>query len=224
MTRINSSKRSEAYHARASKRKSIENKPDEGYSNDNIFPWDGGMIFKEGDTDESHELFKTIGENIQEGLAVVDDKNVIYINDRACEIFECSKGELIKLKSIDIAAPEEKERLKQINRDIAQLKKYPKDLEFWIISKKGTKRCIHNHYSAIHNGNNSVSRFLITNDITERKLVEEDLKKRMMKFKLEDGHFYLVKESTLKMALEAFKDILKIGYHGLAISRTPESD
>lgn len=61
-------------------------------------------------------------------------------------------------------------------------------------------------------------------DITERKRVEEEMKERLMKFKLENGNIYLIKEPTLALSLEVFKDLLKIGYHGFAISRMPKEE
>ena len=58
-------------------------------------------------------------------------------------------------------------------------------------------------------------------DITERKKAEEEMKIRLMKFKLKDGILYLVKEPFPALSLEAFNDLLKVGYHGIEFSRTP---
>jgi PAS domain S-box-containing protein len=61
-------------------------------------------------------------------------------------------------------------------------------------------------------------------DITERKRTEEEMKKRLMKFHLEDGMLYLVPEKIPQISIEAFKDLLQIGYRGIVISRTPEKE
>jgi uncharacterized membrane protein len=61
-------------------------------------------------------------------------------------------------------------------------------------------------------------------DITERKTREEEMKRRLMRFRLDDGNLYLVKESRPALSLEAFKDLLNVGYHGLVFSRTPEEE
>jgi len=66
--------------------------------------------------------------------------------------------------------------------------------------------------------------FGVVRDITERKRNEEEMKRRLMKFKLEDGKLYLVKEPALSLSLEAFKDLLKVGYRGLVFSHTPEKE
>ncbi len=61
-------------------------------------------------------------------------------------------------------------------------------------------------------------------DITERKTREEEMKRRLMRFRLDDGNLYLVKESFSSLSLEAFKDLLNVGYRGLVFSRTPEEE
>ena len=61
-------------------------------------------------------------------------------------------------------------------------------------------------------------------DISERKHAEEEMKKRLMKFRLEDGTIYLVQEKSPQNSIEAFKDLLKVGYRGIVISRTPEKE
>jgi PAS domain S-box-containing protein len=61
-------------------------------------------------------------------------------------------------------------------------------------------------------------------DITERKTREEEMKRRLMRFRLDDGNLYLVKESYPALSLEAFKDLLNVGYQGLVISRTHEEE
>lgn len=64
----------------------------------------------------------------------------------------------------------------------------------------------------------------IFHDVTERKKSDEDIKKRLMKFRLDDGTLYLVKESIPTLSLGAFNDLLKVGYKGIVISRTPEEE
>jgi PAS domain S-box-containing protein len=62
----------------------------------------------------------------------------------------------------------------------------------------------------------------IAKDITERKRAEEEMKRRLMRFRLEEGGLYLVKEPKPALVLEAFQDLLRVGYPGVVISRTPE--
>jgi len=61
-------------------------------------------------------------------------------------------------------------------------------------------------------------------DITQRKNAEEEMKRKLMKFKLEEGNLYLVKEATPSLSIEAMKDLLTIGYSGTVLSRAGEAD
>ena len=63
--------------------------------------------------------------------------------------------------------------------------------------------------------------YFVGRDITDQKSKEVELKKRFMKYKIEDGSVYLVKERTGKISSDAFMDILSVGYGGLALTRTP---
>jgi len=61
----------------------------------------------------------------------------------------------------------------------------------------------------------------IMEDVTERKKAEDEMKKRLMKFKLDEGKLYLTKEKSPVLPLEAFTELIKIGYSGTLVSRTP---
>lgn len=75
----------------------------------------------------------------------------------------------------------------------------------------------------IQNGK-TVAMLGIVRDVTERRRAEEEMKKRLMKFRLEDGNLYLVNEPTPDISHRGFEDIVKVGYYGLVISRTPEKE
>jgi PAS domain S-box-containing protein len=64
----------------------------------------------------------------------------------------------------------------------------------------------------------------IIRDIAERKRVEEEVKRRLMRFRLKDGKVYLARESSTVVSIEAFSDLLKVGYRGLVVSHTPEME
>ncbi len=69
--------------------------------------------------------------------------------------------------SIDFAAPEEKERLNKILAKDALAGNYPTELEYWIVRKDGTRRCVHDRYSYGHK-DGVIRSFIITSDINER--------------------------------------------------------
>jgi PAS domain S-box-containing protein/putative nucleotidyltransferase with HDIG domain len=124
---------------------------------------------------ESEVRFRRMAENIQDGLTIIEHGKVVYVNDRACEIFGYPKDELVKLTGFDVAAPEEKERLQAIVEKARQTGIRLEELEFWIVRKDGTLCCIRNRYSVSREGDEIIGRYVVTTDITERKRAEEEL-------------------------------------------------
>jgi len=61
----------------------------------------------------------------------------------------------------------------------------------------------------------------ILRDIAERKLSQRQMRSHLMAFRLEEGYVYLVKESAPILSVEGFRDLLRAGYRGTALSRTP---
>lgn len=64
----------------------------------------------------------------------------------------------------------------------------------------------------------------IWRDNTKNKLLENKMKQELLKFKIDDGSLYLIKEQTPLLSKEVFKDLKRIGYDGLIFSRTPEHE
>ena len=50
------------------------------------------------------------------------------------------------------------------------------------------------------------------------------MKRRLMKFKMEEGKLYLVKESSATHSLDVLTELLKAGYRGTMLSRTPAEE
>jgi PAS domain S-box-containing protein len=125
---------------------------------------------------ESEERYRTIVENTQDGLTIIEDGRTVYVNDRACEIYGYPRDEYVRMTSLDFAAPEEKGRLQRIVEEIRRTGTMPQALECWIVRKDGTRRCIRNRYSRIRG--ESDARLVVTTDITERKRAAEALKRR----------------------------------------------
>jgi PAS domain S-box-containing protein len=69
-----------------------------------------------------------------------------------------------------------------------------------------------------------VSHEVSMENITIRKKADEELRKKLMNFKMEAGTIYLAQETSPTLSLEAMKDLMDLGYTGTVISRTGERD
>jgi len=133
------------------------------------------IILKENELEMSEKKFRRMAENISDGLVIIENGNVAFVNDRMEDITGYSKAELKGLTSVALAAPFEKERV----RDFAELsKKYPDQLdyfEYWIKRKDGELRYIHNGYSLYKEDGKIVNRYMVISDITDRKKYEQKI-------------------------------------------------
>jgi len=172
---------------------------------------------------QSEGRFRRMAENIHDGMTIIENGKVVYINDRACEIYGYPKEELMNMTLLDTVIPEDRDQMHQIIENAGKTGVILGELEFWIEQKNGERHYVRTRTSTSKEAKN-VSEFIITTDITSRKLAEEEAKRKKMKFLLEEGRTYLVKEFRPELSMEAFNDLIGIDYTGIIISRTPKKD
>ncbi len=173
---------------------------------------------------ESEERFRMLTENSLAGVYIIQDNKFRYVNPALAQFFGFTPDELIdKLGPLELTHPEDHsmvtERMRRRLTGEVDSVRYT----FRGLQKNGTTK----YFEVLgrgheYDGKSAVIGTII--DITEQKRAEEEMKRRLMKFRLSDGNLYLVKESLPSMSMEAFKDLLKVGYRGLAVSRSPEEE
>ncbi len=136
---------------------------------------------------QREELFRGMAESTLDGLTIIEGGKVVYVNDRMSEITGYSQEELSQMSSLDLAVPEEKERLQQIMVKARESAEPLTEVEYWIMCKDGGRRCIQNRYSVSQRGAD-VTRYVVTSDITEQKRAQDALREN---------------EERLDLALEA---------------------
>jgi PAS domain S-box-containing protein len=117
---------------------------------------------------ESEERFRSMAETIQDGITIMEGGQVVYVNDRACEIFGYPPAELRTLTTLDLVAPEERERVSGIVAESMATGEYPDQLEFRTVRKDGTRRYVSNRFASTTKDDGTPIQFVITTDITER--------------------------------------------------------
>lgn len=172
---------------------------------------------------EGEERFRLSFEEAPNGMALVgSDNKLLKVNKAFGDMLGYTREELTKLTFVDITHPED------IKKDVQFAEKLFKgEIPRYKLEKryiKKNKEIVWVDLTATvvrdQNGKSLYGIGMVV-DITERKLAEKEMKRRLMKFDLEDGSLYLVEEHTPGLSIEAFSDLLKVGYHGQVISRTP---
>jgi PAS domain S-box-containing protein len=129
----------------------------------------------QSDLKESEERFRKMADNIRDGLTIIEDGEVVYLNDRACEIFGYPRDQLAQLTVTDLAANEDRERLERVMARARQTGIMPEELEFSITQQDGTRRTVVNRYTSSPREDGSSRQYLITTDVTKRRQVEKAL-------------------------------------------------
>lgn len=117
---------------------------------------------------ESEERFRSMAETIQDGVTIMEGGPVVYVNDRTCEIFGYHRDEFMKLTTLDLVAPEERERVSAIVAKSMATGEYPDQLDFWTVRKDGTRRYVNNRFASTSREDGTPVQFVITTDVTEQ--------------------------------------------------------
>ncbi|NHJ39405.1 MAG: PAS domain S-box protein, partial [Asgard group archaeon] len=129
-----------------------------------------------GELLESEQRYQRMAEFVSDGLTVIENNEIVYVNDKACEIFGYPREELMKKSFIDMVDSEEVDRINRVFQEAEETKIYPNELDVWIFSKEGVKKCIKNTYTYSFEEGRIANQFVITKDITEQKLAEIAIK------------------------------------------------
>ena len=126
---------------------------------------------------ESEERFRTMAENIMDGLVIMENGKIVFVNNKVSEITGYSGEELTALgRGVDIVVPEQQAEMKPIHDYVLAEGSYPHPLELWITRKDGTRRCVSKRLSLSTRGEGIQTGYEIIADITEKKKAEESLR------------------------------------------------
>lgn len=141
----------------------------------------------EKDLAKSEEQFRQMSENIADGITIIENKKVVFVNKRLSQITGYSEEELRNMASMDIAAPWEKQRVIDIYNKVKDRKEDIFSLEYCITTKSGEERYILNRYS--YSPTNPNRKYLITTDITDRIHFEKELMLKNEEIQLQNKEY-----------------------------------
>ncbi len=131
---------------------------------------------------ESEHRFRGIAENMDDALIIREEGEVVYVNDRACEIFGYPREELMTMSTKDLCAPEERSRFQAFIEELQHRGGGFAELELRVLHKDGSNRFLHYRFW-VRRDYGKVIHFIIANDITQRKLAEQALQESELKYR-----------------------------------------
>ena len=161
-----------------------------------------------------------------DSIIITDIKGTITgANEAALAMYRAQKREdFIGKKAKDVVAPEDHKKMAVNTKEVLK-KGYYHTQEYDIITNDGNRVTLETNMMLIKTADGIPKGIVsISRDITERKKAEREMKKRLMRYNLEEGTMYLAKECNPCTSVEAFQDLLTVGYPGLVISRTPKKE
>jgi PAS domain S-box-containing protein len=147
---------------------------------------------------------------------------IVYANEKCEEVMGYVRDEYYSpdFDFLTIIAPEYKGLiLKNFVRH--QKGEEVEPYEYTLITRSGERIDVIQTSKLIKYGGDTAILGIIT-DITEHKQAEGAMKRRLMKYKLDEGTLYMVQEPAPLLSKEVLKDLLKAGYKGFIISRMSE--
>jgi PAS domain S-box-containing protein len=127
----------------------------------------------------SEVRFRSMAENIKDGLIIVEDGKIVYVNDQACRICGFPREELVSLWGPDLTAPREKEHKDRILQETRTTGVYPAEVDTWILRKDGTQCCVNLRFSFSYSAERRHTGYVLITDVTERKCAEEAMQETL---------------------------------------------
>ncbi|MBU4075591.1 MAG: PAS domain S-box protein [Euryarchaeota archaeon] len=124
----------------------------------------------------SEEKYHSLIDSIQDGIFIIQDGKILYVNEALARIGGYKVSEMIGINFIDIIAPEDREMIE--DRHVRRLsgETVPKDYEVRVLTRDGKTRRVVNLNVEIINYQGRMATIGTVKDITDRRMVEEQWK------------------------------------------------
>ncbi len=136
-------------------------------------------ITNEIKTQESLKIFQTrykrLLENVDQGIIIAEKDNIVFLNNKTCEIYGRSMEELMNFDLLEICAPEEKPQLELLLKKVRDEGKQVEEASFWTITQNGERKYIQNKIYYAYEDENVVNRFIFVTDRTTEMLTNNAL-------------------------------------------------
>ena len=182
-------------------------------------------ILTEREIREREERFRMMAENIQDGVIIMENKKIVFVNRRIAEITGYTFEELWTMGPLSVIDPKDHKEVARQMKEIEKGDTVPDELRMWILRKDGQRRFTSARISAVQHADTRYV-FIILTDITELKANEAALKEseqrfRMMAENIQDG-IIIVENGNFVFANHRIADIS--GYSNEELTRMRSAD
>jgi PAS domain S-box-containing protein len=175
---------------------------------------------------ESEEKYRNLFENSPESIMLLNSNGlIIECNNSSLELLGKTHDSIIGSSFVEICTMDasENEYFDGAIESVINGSRIEK-LELELTMKNGIELWIEIYPTLIKKDDEFYAVQIIFRNITERKLKEREVKKKLLRFTLEDGIIYLTKEPDIKTSIDAFRELLLVGYSGSFISRASKKE
>jgi PAS domain S-box-containing protein len=127
---------------------------------------------------QSDQRFRTMVENIQDGLIIVENGEFAFANRRISAITGYSLEELQRMRPPDLVSQEDCRTIEDLVTHTSPGSGDPREVTFWINRKDGIRRCILGRITSARR-DNIISSYITMTDITEATEREKALRDRI---------------------------------------------
>ena len=170
----------------------------------------------------SEVKFKTLFEKAYEPIFILDQD--LFIQDTnlaSVGLFHYNKEKIIGMNLYELIAPLESKKVQHVLRNSYDSSSIFIETNF--IRKSGSIFPAEITLIPLDIWDEK-SIICTVRDITEQKRKEDELKKQILKYELNEGNLYLSKEPSNLLPFEAFRELIDIGYKGTLLSRNEKDN
>ncbi len=122
--------------------------------------------------EEVTHAFRTMAENIQEGMIIFENLKLTYANSHVQRITGFTLGELMRANMKDFFMPDDITRFLDIVARIGKDEQWSGEDYFWIVTKDGSRRYVRAYYTSQLRQQDSVVYVVISDETEHRQLLD----------------------------------------------------
>lgn len=126
----------------------------------------------------SEQRFRTMADNIQDAVVIVENDQFVYANRRVCEMSGYSFEELRYKDTQALVTPETRLMMDELYRKSITCTEPPAKFQSWMLCKNNEKRCIYGQINSVRHGD-IVSTYVTMTDVTVFAQREQELLDRI---------------------------------------------